>query len=250
VDEKDKTYWEIRQEQKFLAGEKKVNAYYKGLEKSFEQSKREIRKIINDFYGRYADENKVSFAAAQQMLHKEEIGELKDFIALVNENMGKYNQELNNISIKARITRYKAMEKQIDALLQQLYSVEYQYKGEELLKEVYSDSYYTTWFNIDQYHGFHADFAQINPITVEELIKYPFNGANFSSRLWNQKDYMLKQLNESITTMLIQGKNPSTLSYDFAKKFDVRKSEAYRLLHTEGAFIMEPGTIEGRLVQE
>ena len=60
--------------------------------------------------------------------------------------------------------------------------LEYEYKGKELLKEVYTDAYYRTWYNIDQY-GFHQEFAQVNPRTIDELIKVPFNGANFSSRM-------------------------------------------------------------------
>lgn len=238
-------YWEKRQEQKFLAGEKKVNAYYKELEKAFEQSKKEIQKIINEFYGRYAAENGLSFTAAQRALGNEEVGDLRRFISLVNENMGKYNQELNNMSIKARITRYEALEKQIDAVLQQLYTIEYQYKGEETLKDIYSDTYYRTWFDFDQYRGLHHEFAKVDSRTVEELIKYPFNGADYSTRLWKQKDHMLQQLTESITTMLVQGKNPQTLAVDFAKKFDTKKFEAYRLLHTEGAFMIEQGTLAG-----
>lgn len=243
MNEKDLTYWEKRQERKYLAGEKKVNEYYKGLQKAFKQAKREIQSVINDFYIRYAKENKVSYAETQKLLSKVEIGELKEFIDLVNENMGKYNQKLNNMSIKARITRYQALEKQIDAILQRLYAIEYQYKGEETLKEVYKDSYYRTWFNIDQYHGFHQSFAQINPRTTDELIRYPWNGADFSSRLWKQKDHMLQVLSENITTMLIQGKNPQTLAKDFAKRFKTKEYEAYRLLHTESSFIIEQGTL-------
>ena len=241
-----KSYWEQRQEQKYLVGEMKVKEYYKGLEKAFEQSKKEIQSVINDFYVRYMDENNiVSYADAQKLLSRVEIGDLKDFIAKANEHMGEYNLELNNMSIKARITRCQALEKQIDAILQQLYSIDYQYQGEDALKDVYSDAYYKTWYNIDQYHGFHQEFAQVNPHTVEELIKYPFNGADFSTRIWKQKDHMLQQLNESITTMLVQGKNPSTLSRDFAKKFGTKEYEAYRLLHTESSFIMEQATLEG-----
>lgn len=240
---KNKPYWEDRQAKKYLAGEKKVNDYYRGLKRSFEQAKCEIRSVINDFYLRYAKENNLSFAEAQKQLNKAEIGELQDFIAKVYENMGKYDLELNNMSIRARITRYQALEKQIDALLQQLYSIEYEYKGKELLKEIYSDSYYKTWFNTDRYHGFHQEFAQINTRTIDELIRYPFNGADFSTRIWKQKAHMLQKLNESITTMLVQGRNPQTLARDFAKMFGTKEYEAYRLLHTEGSFIMEQGTL-------
>lgn len=39
--------------------------------------------------------------------------------------------------------------------------------------------------------------------------------------------------------MLIQGHNPQTLAKDFATKLETKGKEAYRLLHTEGSFIME-----------
>lgn len=238
-----KSYWEKRQKRTYLAGEKKVNEYYNELQKAFEQAKKEIQSVINDFYMRYAKENKVSFAEAQKLLDKTEIGDLKAFIDKVFEHMGEYNLELSNMSIKARITRYQALEKQIDAILQQLYAIEYEMKGEELLKEVYSDSYYRTWFNIDRYYGFHQEFAQVNPRTIDELIRYPFNGADFSSRIWKQKDHMLQVLAEDITTMLVQGKNPQTLAEDFAKRFKTKEFEAYRLLHTESSFIIEQGSL-------
>jgi SPP1 gp7 family putative phage head morphogenesis protein len=238
----NKPYWQDRQEKKYLDGEKKINQYYIDLEKSFEQAKREIQSVINNFYWRYAEENRLYYASAQLRLSQTEIGDLQVFIDKAQENMGKYNQELNNMSIRARITRYEALQKQIDAQIQLLYAIDYQYKGEELLKEVYSDSYYQTWFNIDQYHGFHAEFAQISAGTVDELIRYPFDGASFSTRIWKQKDHMLQKLNESITTMLIQGRNPKTLTGEMSKTFGTKEYEAYRLLHTEGSFIIEQGT--------
>jgi SPP1 gp7 family putative phage head morphogenesis protein len=241
---KSKQYWQERQEQKFLAGEKKVNDYYAGLKKSFEQTKRDIEYVINGYTLRYSIANNMSYSEAMRALTKSEIGELQDFIDRARDNMGKYDLILENMSVKARITRYEAMLLQVDALLQQLYAIEYQHKGEELLKEVYSDSYYQTWFNIDQYRGFHNAFAQINPTTIDELIRYPFDGADYSTRLWKQKGHMLQQLNESITTMLIQGRNPQTLVKDFARKFDSKEKDAYRLLHTEGSFLMEQATQE------
>jgi SPP1 gp7 family putative phage head morphogenesis protein len=234
-----KQYWQERQELKYLSGEQKVNDYYAGLKKSFEMAKRDIQYVINGLTLRYSIANNMTYADSMKALNKKEIGELKDFIDRVAQNIGKYDLKLENMSVKARITRYEAMLMQVDALLQELYAVEYQHKGEELLKDVYSDSYYRSWYNIDQYHGFHQEFAQVSTQAIEELITYPFDGAGFSTRIWKQKDHMLQQLNESITSMLIQGRNPQTLAKDFAKKFETKEFEAYRLLHTEGSFIME-----------
>lgn len=236
------SYWEDRQVARYMGGEKTINQYYADLEKAFVQAKREIQQVIEMFYLRYADENGVTYAKARKLLTMAEVGELDDFIDKVKANMGKYNLEVENMSIKARITRYEALEKQIDAILQQLYAVDYEYNGSLTLEQVYKDSYYKTWYNIDQYNGFHKEFAQISPSLIDTYINYPFDGAKFSTRLWKQKAYLQQQITESMTTMMIQGKHPSTLSKSFAKKFQTKQWEAYRLLHTEASFMMSQAT--------
>ena len=238
-------YWQKRQEAMYKAGEMQVNQYFKRLEKAFNQTKRELQKTIEAFYFRYAEENGLSFTAAQKRLNAEELGELKDFIALAMDNIGKYNQQVNNMSLKARVTRYQALEMQVDAILRQLYAIDYQAESEKTMQEVYEDTYYRTWYSIDQYHGFHQAFAQVEPRTVEKLLEYPFNGAAFSSRLWKQKDHLQTQLTEAVTTMLIQGRHPSTLTKEFAKKMQSKKFDAYRLLHTESSFLMSEATHAG-----
>ena len=229
----------------YKAGEMKVNKYFTRLEKAFNQTRRELQKTIDAFYFRYAEENGLTFAAAQKKLDAEELGELQDFIDLAMQNIGKYNQQVNNMSIKARITRYQALEVQVDAMLRQLYAIDYEAQAEKTMQEVYGDTYYRTWYNADQYHGFHAEFAQVSPTVVEKLLEYPFNGAAFSGRLWKQKDHLQAQLMEAVTTMLIQGRHPSTLTKEFAKKMNSKKFDAYRLLHTENSFLMSEATHAG-----
>lgn len=239
------SYWEKRQEEAYKAGEMQVNQYFMRLEKAFNQAKREIQKTVESFYWRYAKENGLTYSEAQKRLDKAELGELKDFVEKAMNNIGKYNQDVNNMSIKARMTRYQALEAQVDAILRELYAVEYEAEGTRTMQKVYGDTYYRTWYNIDQYHGFHAEFAQIEPRTFEQLIKYPFNGANFSSRLWKQKDHLQSQLMESLTTMMVQGASPQNLAGEFAKKMQSKKADAYRLLHTESSFLMSEATHAG-----
>lgn len=86
--------------------------------------------MVESFYWRYAEENALTYAEAQKRLNKAEIGELQDYVDLVMKNIGKYNQDVNNMSIKARMTRYQALEAQVDAILRQLYAVDYQAEAE------------------------------------------------------------------------------------------------------------------------
>ena len=134
-------YWERRQEATYKAGEMQVNEYFKKLEKAFNQAKKEMQSVMNQFYYRYADENGLTYAEAQKQLAKTELGELGDFIALARKNIGQYSQEVNNLSIKSRITRYEALEKQIDAVLQKLYSMDYQENAQRMMQEVYRESH-------------------------------------------------------------------------------------------------------------
>ena len=50
---------------------------------------------------------------------------------------------------------------------------------------------------------------------------------------------------ESITTMMVQGTSPQNLAKDFAKKMQAKKFDAYRLLHTEGSYVMSEATHAG-----
>ena len=196
----NRKYWEERQALNYISGEKEIVSFYKEIEKAFIQAKREIESVINDFYIRYADNNGVSYVKAQKLLEKQEIGKLKDYIKQVYATMGTRDVNVINKSIKARITRYEALEMQIQSILDNLYDIQYKDGGINKLKEVYENSYYNTLYNIDIYNGFHKEFAQVDVRTIEELIKYPFNGANYSDRLWKQKDHMITKLKENITT--------------------------------------------------
>lgn len=236
-------YWEERQALNYSNNEKEIIKFHKELKDSFEQSKKEIQKVINEFYVRYADNNGLSFTKAQELLSKEEIGELKDYINQVYATMGTKDINVINKSIKARVTRYEALQKQLEAIINVLYEIDYKDNGIEKFKEIYQNSYYNTLYNIDIFNGFHSEFSIFNIRDIETLIEYPFNGASYSDRLWKQKDHMILKLKENLTTMLVQGKHPKTLSNDFAKIFKVKEYEAYRLLHTEGSFIIEQGTL-------
>ena len=239
------SYWEKRQEETYKAGEMTINQYFKGLEKSFNQAKQELQKTVESFYWRYAEENGLTYAAAQKRLDKMELKGLRDFVDKAMKNIGKYNQDVNNMSIKARMTRYQALEAQVDAILRELYAVDYQADAEEMMSGLYQETYHRTWYDADRYRGFHAQFAQIEPRTMETVLKYPFNGANFSDRLWKQKEHLQSQLMESITTMMVQGTSPQNLAKDFAKKMQAKKFDAYRLLHTEGSYVMSEATHAG-----
>lgn len=246
---KNSEYWKQRQEAKFLKSEKDILEFHNGLVKSFRRAKKSIHSVINNFYIRYADNNELTYDVAMEELNFDELKELKDelgkFKALALESIGEFNLELENMSMRARITRYQALEMQIDAILNNLYDIDYEAYGTDKFIEIYKDQYYRTIFNIEQYKGFHSEFAQISNRAVEELINYPFSGASYSDRLWRQKDDLIFKLKDSLMDTIIKGTNPKELSEGFAHHFGTKEHEAYRLLQMENAFIVEQATLKG-----
>ncbi len=246
---KNSEYWKQRQEAKFLKSEKDILKFHNDLVKSFKMAKKNIHSVINNFYIRYADNNELTYDVAMEELDFEELKDLKDelrmFKALALDSIGEFNLELENMSMRARITRYQALEMQINAILNNLYSIDYEAYGTEKFIDIYKDQYYRTIFNIEQYKGFHSEFAQINTRVIEELINYPFSGSSYSDRLWRQKDDLIFRLKDSLMNMIIKGTHPKELSEEFAKHFETKEYEAYRLLQMENAFIVEQATLRG-----
>ena len=234
-------YWEERQAQTYKKGERSIKAFHRDLIKAFEQAQSEVEAVIQDFIFRYSKNNNVTFEEAQKQLSKLELRGLRDF--MLKSILGGNDLELLNKSLKARMTRYEALQAQLRIIIDNLYKIDYEQEGKERLKDIYDQSYNRTWYNLDTYRGFHSEFAQVNVRDVEVLVNYPFNGANFSDRIWKQKEHLISSLRESITTSLVQGVNPYELSKDFSKKFDTKKYEAYRLLQMETSFIIEQGTL-------
>jgi SPP1 gp7 family putative phage head morphogenesis protein len=242
-------YWKQRQEAKFIKSEKELNEFHNDLVKSFKRAKKSIHSTVNNFYMRYADNNELTYDVAMEELNFDELKELKDelgeFKRLSLDSIGEFNLELENMSMRARITRYQALEMQLDAILNNLYSIDYEAYGTDKLINIYKDQYYRTIFNIEKYKGFHSEFAQISNRAVEELINYPFSGASYSDRLWRQKDDLIFKLKDNLMDTIIKGTNPKELSEEFAKHFGTKEHEAYRLLQMENAFIVEQATLKG-----
>ncbi len=243
------SYWQDRQLERFERSEKLMEDYYRELEQAFEQAQKEVSGVIYRFYERYAKDNKISLADAKRALSPRELrkfkGSLKEFEQLARESIGTYNLELENLSIKSRITRYEALQAEIKATLNQLYDRDFEQGAGKAMQSVYTDAYSRLNFDLDRYTGLHHHFARVNTGVVETLLKYPFNGLDFSERIWRQNADLEYKLKQALTTAFVQGKNPFELSKEIAKTFDVKRREAYRLLNTEAAFVQGQATADG-----
>lgn len=204
-----------------------------------------IRREINDFYARFARENKLEYADAVRYLNKSEALEWKasveDYIKEIAREKNpavreRLMREYDARAYGARITRLESLNASIDNELSKLYArANEQFR--ELLGENYTDGYYRAIYDIQNRFGYSSMFATVNPKIVENALSYPWSGANFSDRLWKHKFELQNQLRETLTTGFIRGDSVQTMAKRLAERLDVSRSQALRLVRTESSHI-------------
>lgn len=217
----------------------------RGLVDAYRQTAANIRREINDFYARFARENKLEYSDAVRYLTNSETLEWKasveDYIKEISREKdpavrGRLMREYDARAYGARITRLESLNGSIDNELSKLYArANSQFR--ELLGENYTDGYYRTIFDIQNRFGYSSMFATVNAEVVENAISYPWSGANFSDRLWKHKFELQNQLRETLTTGFIRGDSIQTMAKRLAERLDVSRSNATRLIITESSHI-------------
>lgn len=254
------TYWEKRAEESIGRMEAATNGALPELVDSFEQAKRQLQQEIEAFYGRYAKNNAVSLQEAQRALSLSELrsfqGNLKGYEKLARSSIGTFNLQVDNLSVKARITRLQALELQCDAILQRLYQEQ---KGliEQTTAGVFTEEYYRSQFAVEQYTGFQFQFSAPSTSIIQRVLKEPVHGADISTRLWRQDVDTGFRIRQTLNQMFMTGKPPQHFAEELQKTIGAvrvdaegrvtgtgKKYEAYRLLYNESAYVTSQASLQ------
>lgn len=240
----NKEYWHKR----FIDLEKqntqKTAKYYTDIEKTFSQVNKKIDAEILTWYERFAVNNNISLNEAKRLLNSKELKELQwdinDYIKYGKENAlnQKWLKELENASAKRHITRLEALKLQTQQQIEVLYGN--QLDGfDTFAKKLYSDSYYHTAFEIQKGFNIGYDLQQFSENHLDKVLNKPWakDGANFSSRIWNQKTELVNVIHNELLHAVIKGESPNRAINNIAKQFNTSKNKAGRLVMTESSYI-------------
>ncbi len=241
---KHKDYWRKRFEQLEEAQNNKSVKYYLELEKQYKLAMNSIEKDILAWYNRFAKNEGISLLEAKKLLNTRELEEFKwsveEYIRHGKENAinQKWMKELENASARVHITRLEALKLQIQQQVEVLYGNELD-GIDKLMRDIYTSGYYHTAFNVQQ--GVNVGWSLMNLDTnrINKVISKPWatDGLNFSERIWGKhRPTLVNELHTKLTQSIIRGENPKNLVNDFAKRFNVSKSQAKNLIMTESAF--------------
>ncbi|EQF75714.1 minor capsid protein, partial [Clostridioides difficile] len=237
-------YWRKRFEQLEEAQNNKSVKYYLELEKQYKLAINSIEKDMLAWYNRFAKNEGISLLEAKKLLNTRELEEFKwsveEYIKYGKENAinQKWMKELENASARVHITRLEALKLQIQQQVEVLYGNELD-GIDKLMRDIYTSGYYHTAFNVQQGVNVGWSLMSLDTNRINKIISKPWatDGLNFSERIWGKyRPTLVNELHTKLTQSIIRGENPKNLVNDFAKRFNVSKSQAKNLIMTESAF--------------
>lgn len=236
-------YWQERfkllEEVRHKAGAK----VYKEIENQYKRAQKEIEAAIDEWYRRFAENNKVSMAEARKLLKADELKEFKwsveEYIRRGEENAisGEWTKELENASTRFHIARLEALKintrQSIEALYGQQMSLVTGFLG-----ETYKSDYYHTAFELMKGFEIGFDIGTVNEDYLQKVLFKPWapDGKNFSDRIWDNKEKLVNTLHKELTQSIMTGADPKKAIDNIAHDMNVSKANAGRLVMTESAY--------------
>lgn len=221
---------------------KKGHDFYNDLEKQYRIAIANVQRQIESWYQRFADNNEISLVEAKKLLSTKELAEFKwdveTYIKYGEENAlnQQWMKELENASARFHVSRLEALKLQIQQQIEVLYGN--QLDGlDKLLRDIYSDGYYHTAFEIQRGFNIGWDLHDIDSKQLDKILSRPWSldSRTFSDRIWVNKQQLIGSLQTQLTQAVIRGESPDVLIRNLSKELNVDKNKAGRLIMTESA---------------
>ncbi|WP_081317892.1 minor capsid protein [Paenibacillus polymyxa] len=236
-------YWSGRMDALNEAQLGKGDAYVKKMQLEYAKANASIQKDIDVFYQRFAKNNEISLAEARQVLKAGELKEFKwtveDYIKAGRENAvdQRWMKELENASIRVRMTRLEALQMQMRQHVEVL-TGKRQAGAKKLMGDIYKDGYYHSVFELHKGTGLGATFSKLDKRQIEAVLSKPWaaDGSNFSARIWKDRDKLVHELQTVLTQGMIRGDTPDKMINALSDRMGVSRSAAARIIQTESAY--------------
>ncbi len=239
----DAAYWKKRFEQLEETQNRKGLQCYEEVERLYRDAQRQIEGQIAAWYQRFANNNGITLADARRMLTSKELEEFKwsvqDYIKYGRENAknGMWVKQLENASARYHISRLEALKLHMQQCLEVMFDNQLD-TIDTTMRDIYKSGYYHTAFELQKGAGVGWDFATLDEKKINKVISKPWaaDGKNFSERIWGNRQKLVNELHTELTRNIILGQAPQKAINAIAKRMNVSKSNAGRLVMTEEAF--------------
>ena len=233
-------YWEKRQTELMKRLERGTEKTIDSLIKAYEQATKDINKEISRIFKNYAKDSGLSKDTLIRLLNRKESEmHYKNLLEVINNNITderlkkKLLAKYNAPAYSYRISRYEALQQNIDLELKKLANLEQQITEIRYVDTI-NETYYRNIFNVQQNLGYAFSFNKIDTKTINLLLNENWiDNANFSQRIWNNSEKLGEYLRTQLTASSMSGKSIQKIAQELADYMNVGIYNATRLVRTE-----------------
>lgn len=239
-------YWIDRYAQLLMTNFTKDDAYVERTKLEYEKAIRSMQRDIETFYARYAQDEQISYAEAQIQLNN---AELKEHLLTLDEYIDackrfgadpEWQSTLKYMSKRVRISRLESLITQLQQKVEIL-TAQHVESMTRFLEGQFTETFIQSMFILQTGAQIGYAFDIIDTKRVERILAKPWttDGREFSERIWADRSKLVKELESTLTQMLIRGENSRATALALSERMNVSRSNAERLLRTESAFFVE-----------
>lgn len=233
-------YWERRSTELMQRLEGGTENTINSLIQAYEQATKNISKEIEKIFKNYAKDSGLDKKTLTQLLNKKEIDQYyKNLLEVINNNITDNNikkkllAKYNAPAYAYRISRYEALQQNIDIELKKLSDIEQQITEIRYIDTI-KEGYYHTIYDIQKGTGLGFSFAQIDDRTINlMLVENWVDRGNFSKRIWDNSEKLGNYLRTQLTADAMSGKSITKISKELSEFMNVGLYNATRLIRTE-----------------
>lgn len=233
-------YWEKRSTELMKRIERGTENTINSLIKAYEQATKDINKEIQKIFVNYTKDTKLKKETLLKMLSKKETEQYyKNLLEVINNNITdeiikkKLLAKYNAPAYAYRISRYEALQQNIDVELKKLANIEQKITEVQYVDTI-KEGYYHNIYDIQKGTGLGFSFAQIDNRTINLMLNENWvDNANFSQRIWNNNEKLGNYLRTQLTADTMSGKSIAKIASELSEYMNVGLYNATRLVRTE-----------------
>lgn len=235
-----KDYWERRSTELMKRLEQGTEKTIDSLIQAYKQATKNINKEIVKIFNNYAKDDVLPKETLTQLLNKKETEQYyKNLLKAINNNITDENTKrkllakYNAPAYSYRISRYQALQNNIDVELKKLANIEQQITEIRYVDTI-KEGYYHNIYDIQKGTGLGFSFAQIDNRTINLMLNENWtNRANYSKRIWNNSEKLDNYLKTQLTADTMSGKSIQKIASELSEYMNVGLYNATTLIRTE-----------------
>lgn len=229
------SYWSERQKRLYSAMEKDEKALKKRLSSFYDAEYAQLDKQIASYYAKYGVDNVIKYRSLLESLPSEDV---KLLMEQMEEFGKKYPQYSHLLPVRESIYKLDRLEGlQLSVRMQQL---EIGAVNIEKITEHLNRQALRGLNSSAQAMGFGKNFYSANADIIKQFVNVPWSGGeSFSQRIWQNTEKLAGYLNTDIAQGIARGETYEKLTKQLRSRFgNVSRRDAYRLIYTEGTYVM------------